>query len=112
MSFSSPHITQYNRLPNGGKFDIEGKFLDRLSYHAYHRVGRDVDIRTARNFPIYPIERNGVLLDRKVIGGEVQYINESFENLWLRKGGNPKPEIHGDHKKGTEHYHIYFYKEN
>lgn len=96
-------------LPYGGKFDIYGNFTTELKKHQFHRVGRDADIRTTRRFPIYPAERSGILLDRKVIAGEVQYLNESFENLWLRKGGYPKPEIHGDHKKATEHYHIYFY---
>lgn len=95
-------------LPNGGKFDIEGKFLDRLSYHAYHRVGRDVDIRTTRILPEESGGRTGVLLEPVKISGRTRYRNRTFEDLWVEKGANPRPRVHAE-GEDEEHYHIYFY---
>lgn len=103
-------------LPYGGKFDIEGKFLDRASYHAFHRLGRDADIRTTRDFPLNPPARNGVFLNplldaegnpETFPNGTVIYENSEFEELAVRKGASPLPRIHGTNN--NEHYHVYFY---
>ncbi|MBO6586911.1 MAG: hypothetical protein JJ953_12455 [Gracilimonas sp.] len=104
-------------LPNGGKFDLEGRWLTRLhrAAHDYHRVGRDADIRTTRKFPIGN-GRNGVLLTRLLDGngtpvldteGNEVYVNRAFQRQIILHGANRKSGIHGSGK--NEHYHVYFY---
>lgn len=91
-------------LPNGGLFDIGGRWSPS---HDYHRIGRDADIRTTRSFPITPSVRNGVLLRRIVINEVEHFLNSRFEELSIAKGANPKPQVHGS--GANEHYHLYFY---
>lgn len=88
-------------VPNGGLFDISGKWQPS---HDFHRVGRDVDVRTTRDN-----SRIGVFLSQRVIAGIEQYLNEDFENLCVEKGANPTPSVHGKYDEGNEHYHVYSY---
>jgi len=90
-------------LPNGGLFDISGRW--RIS-HEYHRVGRDADIRTTRELPDDG-GRVGVLLTQQTTRNVNDVRNLLFERLCLRKGISDL----GVHRKGTsqEHYHLYFY---
>lgn len=99
-------------LPNGGKFDIYGRWTGS---HSYHRVGRDVDIRTSRNLPIGN-NRNGVLLTALVnelgepildVNNNKIYKNRVFEELLFDLGADQNSRIHGI--GSNEHYHIYFY---
>jgi len=97
-------------LPNGGLFDILGHWTPR---HHTHRVGRDVDIRTTRSFPMVPAVRNGVLLTaEKLANGSTQYRNKAFEALCVELSDEFNVRaivnIH-DPNSPNEHYHVYFY---
>ncbi|MEX2602788.1 MAG: hypothetical protein WD361_01230, partial [Gracilimonas sp.] len=96
-------------LPNGGKFDLDGRWLTELVgiAHDYHRVGRDLDIRTTRTLPVEG-GRIGILLEPFLVNGEIVYRNTIFEELCTEKGANPIPRVHGENTS-QEHYHIYFY---
>ena len=102
-------------LPNGGKFDIFGRWTGS---HFYHRVGRDVDIRTTRNLPIGN-NRNGVLLTIVLdtsgdplldANNNEIFKNRFFEELLFDLGADQNSGIHGTGL--NEHYHIYFYNNN
>ncbi|MCR9133544.1 MAG: penicillin-insensitive murein endopeptidase [bacterium] len=99
-------------LPNGGKFDIFGRWTGS---HYNHRVGRDVDIRTTRNLPIGN-NRNGVLVTALVneLGEPILdddnfevFKNLLFEDLLFLLGADNNSSLHGS--EANEHYHLYLY---
>jgi len=99
-------------LPNGGKFDVEGRWLTRLrnAAHDFHRVGRDADIRTLRSFEseCYREGRNAIILSEYIENGvNLGFKNILFEEIAEESGASPSPMIHGT--GCNEHYHIYFY---
>lgn len=94
-------------LPKGGLFDVCG---DWSTPHQFHRVGKDVDIRTVADSSQLE-QRRGVLLQttrRITEEGETELYreNQRFEEVVEEIGGIPEP-----HSEFTdsEHYHIYFY---
>ena len=100
-------------LPQGGKFDVTGQWRGS---HTFHRVGRDADIRTTRDLT----QRTGVLLTVELDGegnpvtdqqGRQRFINREFEDLCVRNGAHPRPQIHSP-GTNNEHYHVYFYPRN
>jgi len=102
-------------LINGGLFDIAARWNPA---HNYHRVGRDVDIRTTRTLPFTGVfsARNGVLLKRVLNqNGEPLldddqnevFKNQLFEDLLFILGADRDSRVHGI--EDEEHYHIYFY---
>ena len=106
-------------LPSGGMFDVCGNWH---SPHTFHRVGRDIDIRTTRWLPStdtdYPHSREGVYLTPFTDElGKESHVNVLFEAEMLALGAsNIKP--HGRPKisdetgllsNGDEHYHVYFF---
>ncbi len=81
--YPDDHLLYINdiSLPQGGRFDIDGKWVG-TSRHEYHRLGRDVDIR------------------RTTIPDENEYL---FEQL-CRKFGVIEPD-----PEDEAHYHLYFW---
>ncbi len=110
----SPLVINDLSLPNGGLFDICGRWR---TGHSFHRTGRDADIRTTRDLSL----RTAVLLTQRTDGNgapirdhrdRILYYNYDFERLVVENGGNPGPEIHSLGSPNNEHYHLYFYPEN
>ena len=96
-------------LPNGGKFSISSKW--EHVKHQFHRVGRDVDIRTKKLAESWKpvavlIAEEGVVYRDKNGQERTKRGNGDFEEVVEEHGGIP--DIHA---KGNddEHYHMYFY---
>jgi len=99
-------------LPNGGLFDISGRW--RIS-HRHHRVGTDADVRTTRTLPFTGVfaDRNGILLtvlrdqNNNIIIDENDnpiYKNRKFELLARMK--SITADIHFPNTE-LEHYHVH-----
>lgn len=90
-------------LPNGGLFDISGRW--RIS-HRHHRVGTDADVRTTRKFPLSISERNAVLLSEIIVNGvNLGHRNLVFEQFCIDKRLSTGGRTHG--RGANEHYHVY-----
>ncbi len=105
---SQPFKINDASLPFGGRFDICGEWSSCTSGHDFHRIGRDVDVRTSRN----TLSPGGVLVQTigtYVENGKTKLIvfNEDFDKE-VRGVTGIKPQVHS--KGGSnEHYHLYFY---
>ena len=98
-------------LPFGGRFDICGEWSGCTTGHHFHRMGRDVDVRTSRD----TLNPAGILVETVGHHWNKQHTklvpdaaNRGFEEMCTRKGLKPTAQVHAD-GTGNEHYHLYFY---
>ncbi len=105
----SEYPLEYNdiSLPNGGRFDISGNWTNRqpsYTQHQYHRVGRDLDLRTNSEASQ---RASGVGLDVQVCEANIcWYKNRLFEKLVEDLNGTA--DVH-ERNTRIEHYHLQFY---
>jgi hypothetical protein len=90
----------------GGHFDVFG-YWDGA--HRFHRVGRDVDVKTTRTSSLPGVEVETVSSYTDGDGGTVIVAaNKDFEIVATDHGLYPVAQVHGD-GTGNEHYHLFFY---
>jgi hypothetical protein len=92
-------------LPTGGRFDVFGNWYGD---HSFHRLGRDVDVRTTRSASIVgvPVETLGSYVENNQTKLIVK--NRDFDTLTKQITGL-EAQVH-DKGGSNEHYHIYFYR--
>lgn len=112
VSGQSPLWINDMSLTNGSQFDECGNWNRP---HRFHRVGRDVDVRTQKLLA----PRLGILVQGRNWKDEQGTLHRNRKNIDFQAvvedlGGSPEPQVHSpgtdaDTTNGNEHYHLYFY---